>query len=548
MTRLPLALAGLSFAFLATIASAQSYPQSMYGPGPMQASYGYGPMQPSPYGYGAMQAGGMYPAPPGAMNPGAMYAAAGYPAPAPVAYGPNTMQQGMYAQAAQAQQQSPMPQQSAPGQPVPGAEYHGPQGGVAKANPPPAKLPRGVKSENGLLYYNGSPTAPSPDVNYQQFPMNRSSGSPFQMASYQAGSGEGANPQSVMSSGSPMQAGQQAQQGDGQCQNCNGNCDGNCDDGCCGWLGEPYKCLFSFCHGGMFPGKVGYVWQAGYDNLAMTRTVGSDRTLLLVDTGTSLLPIFKAGDLNFDWDYGGRAHIELIGPSGITYQWQYTRIATFVTTDSVFGAGDLSLPGTLPSISAGFSGADQVNFYYSSAIQTGEFNVIFPLGSFEIITGYRYMGIDEKAQIGAHTIGSPPAATFVADSLNTMNGGQIGAMGRWEMFGLFDFDFDAKFAVMGNAMRTHQVAVDSAQQEFGPVDGTKNRVAFVTELGAQLVMPIGASWSAHCGYNVYFIDRVALAPDQFAFGLGTDTAAGTLVKNHGDIVLQGVNLGVTAVW
>ncbi len=72
MTRLPLSLAGLSFAFMATIASAQSYPQSMYGPGPMQqASYGYGQMQPSPYGYGGMQAGGM---PPGAMNPGAMQA------------------------------------------------------------------------------------------------------------------------------------------------------------------------------------------------------------------------------------------------------------------------------------------------------------------------------------------------------------------------------------------------------------------------------------------------------------------------------------------
>lgn len=530
MTRLPLSLAGLSFALMATIASAQSYPQSMYGPGPMQ---------PSPYGYGAMQAGGMYPAPPSGMSPAAMYAAAGYPAPAPVGYGPSAMPQGMYAPSAQApaQQQSPMPQQL-----VPGAEYHGPQGGVAKANPPPAKLPPGVKAENGLLFYNGSPTAPSPDINYQQFPMKRP-GSPIQMASYQAGDNSGA-PNSVMSSSNSMQAGQQAQ-ANGQCQNCNGNCDGNCDDGCCGWLGSPYKCLFSFCHGGMFPGKVGYVWQAGYDNLAMTRNAGTDRRLLVFDTGGTA---FNAENFDFNWDYGGKAHIELIGPSGITYQWAYTRIATFVTNESVLGLADLSVPGNGNVVTQpGFALADAANFYYSSAIQTGEFNVIFPFGSFEIITGYRYMQVDERSKITMFTEFNPPAS-FTANSLNVMNGGQIGGMGRWEMFGLFDFDFDAKFAVMGDAARIQQEATDNAGNPIGPATGTKTRVAFVTELGAQLVLPIGASWSAHCGYNVYFIDRVALAPDQFDFNLGGDAAAGTLVNNHGDIVLQGVNLGVTAVW
>jgi hypothetical protein len=159
------------------------------------------------------------------------------------------------------------------------------------------------------------------------------------------------------------------------------------------------------------------------------------------------------------------------------------------------------------------------------------------------------MQVDETSKISMFTEGAPPAS-FTANSLNVMNGGQIGGMGRWEMFGLFDFDFDAKFAVMGDAARIQQNAVDNTGSPVtaDPITGTKTRVAFVTELGAQLVMPIGPSWSAHCGYNVYFIDRVALAPDQFDFNLGGTDQAGTFVKNHGDIVLQGVNLGVTAVW
>jgi hypothetical protein len=129
-----------------------------------------------------------------------------------------------------------------------------------------------------------------------------------------------------------------------------------------------------------------------------------------------------------------------------------------------------------------------------------------------------------------------------------MNGGQIGALGRWEMFGLFDFDFDAKFAVMGDAARTQQNAIDATGSPvtLSPILGSKTRVSFVTELGLQAVLPIGPSLSAHAGYNVFFIDRVALAPDQFDFDLPSATSA--QVNNHGDIVLQGVNVGVTAVW
>jgi hypothetical protein len=285
---------------------------------------------------------------------------------------------------------------------------------------------------------------------------------------------------------------------------------------------------------------------AGYDNLAMTRNSSSNRTLLLLDTGsTPLPPIFNAEELDFNWVYGGRAHIELIGPSGITYQFQYSLLARFDTDSTIFGAADLTLPGSIANFS-GFADADQVTFTYDSSIQTGEFNMIFPFGSFEFLAGYRYMQVDEKAQIGTLTSGAP--ATFTVDSLNRMNGGQIGGMGRWEMFGLIDFDFDAKFAVMGDAARVEQNASDATDSPVGSAEGNKTRVAFVTELGAQLVLPIGPSWSAHCGYNVFFIDRVDLAPDQFAFGLGSSSAAGTHPNNHGDIVLQGVNLGVTARW
>ena len=98
---------------------------------------------------------------------------------------------------------------------------------------------------------------------------------------------------------------------------------------------------------------------------------------------------------------------------------------------------------------------------------------------------------------------------------------------------------------MGDAARTQQNAIDATGSPVTaePITGTKTRVAFVSELGAQAVMPIGESFSVHAGYNVFFIDRVALAPDQFDFNLPSATSA--QVNNHGDIVLQGDKIGVS---
>ncbi|HTQ39944.1 MAG TPA: hypothetical protein VMJ32_13025 [Pirellulales bacterium] len=608
MTRLPLALVGFLSALMATIASAQSYPQPypMYGTGPnpqaayapgsmSQAgyaqpmmppaayaqpgmppgTYGYGygpntgggyPVLPAGYNYGAMPAGGMYPSLPG----NGMYSGTGYNAGYTNAgsgqgyagaYGPNAMSQGMYPPAGQnhsgmsgGANQASNPTQSAPQD----KEYHGPQGQIAKASPPPMKLPPGVTCENGLLYYKGSAHA---DVNYQQFPMGTASNNPYRMASYQAGAENGmGSPSSVLTPGSnPQGAGmpmgnggagtQDASQGNGQCQ-CDGDQCQDCGPGCFGWL-------CGLCHGSMFPGKLGYCWNAGYDNLAMTRNAGTSRTLVLFDNfdGT-FTPLLNSRDVTFDWDYGGRAHLELIGPSGITYQGTYTKIATFAAQQSVgspnSGNADLVLPGELGGFSsafpAGFFDVDAVTFRYLSAIQTGEFNLIFPFGSFEILAGYRYMEIDEHAQYLTNSLATGNGF-YDANSLNNMNGGQIGILGRWQMFGLLDFDFDAKFGVMANAAHENQIAFDPVDQFIGPASGSKTRVAYVTELGIQGVIPLGSSVSFHAGYNVYFIDRAALAPDQYdfnSFGLTSD--GGTQVNNHGDIVLQGINTGITVVW
>ena len=95
-----------------------------------------------------------------------------------------------------------------------------------------------------------------------------------------------------------------------------------------------------------------------------------------------------------------------------------------------------------------------------------------------------------------------------------------------------------------NYAQEHQVLNDPIF--FRDTSGHHSEAAYVTELGHQIVVPLGPAFSFHVGYEVYFIDRIALAPDQYDFNVGNEVD-GTRVNNRGDMVLQGVNLGLTAV-
>ena len=128
-----------------------------------------------------------------------------------------------------------------------------------------------------------------------------------------------------------------------------------------------------------------------------------------------------------------------------------------------------------------------------------------------------------------------------------MHGGQIGVQGQWSLFDLVNFDFWAKFGVFADLASQHQVLNDLNNTiVVRDTRGSSTEAAYVSEVGAQIMIPLGASLSLHAGYDVFFIDRVALAPEQFDFG--DQLNSGTHVRHTGDFILHGVNVGLTAVW
>ena len=533
MTRRILFVVGL-VAAMASAAHAQSHPtyaspqSGMNGP-IAQSSQTYGPpqgMQPGMYGPpqgmypSGMPQGGMYP---GMMPPGGTY---------PDMMGPSGM----------------------------GPSGMGPSGDARPgsyrmaAGPPPQKLPRGVTAENGLLYYNGAPYA---DNGYQQF-------NPYQQVAYQAGADGGmqpGGPQSVMSPGGNGEMGGYGdmngngqmpygnygcQQGNcgcqqGYCQQGFGGCQPGCDDGNCG---DRLWCAL-FGHGGGFPGKYGYMWTAGVEALAWHRDAGTNR-LLIQDTDT-LAPIFSSNQFSFDFTAGGRVHLNLMGPSGIQYQGVYMKMGDWVTNNDILGSNNLRLPGDIatdPNL-PDFFGADEMVYHYVSGLQSAEFNVIYPFGNFQFLAGYRYIELDETLGLTSFDLDTGSFGTFDTTVFNQMHGGQIGILGQWELFGLINFDFDAKFGIFSDFVHQHQV-INDLGLTFRDTTGHENTAAYVTELGLVGVVPLGPTFSIRCGYNVMFIDRVALAPDQMDFTNTTDSGSSAQQKN--DLVVQGVVLGIDARW
>jgi hypothetical protein len=268
--------------------------------------------------------------------------------------------------------------------------------------------------------------------------------------------------------------------------------------------------------------------------------------ILVQDTDT-LATVFNSNQFSFDFTSGARAHINLMGPSGIQYQAVYMKLATLVSNADVVGDNNLQIPFPLAGDTVDYFGANEMLFHYTSQIQGGEINVIYPFGNFQLLGGYRYLAIDESLRLTSIDIVDGGTSDYTVDCFNQMHGGQIGILGQWELFGLINFDFDAKFGIFGDIVNQHQVLRDfNNTVVLRDTSGHESSVAYVTELGLVGVVPLGASFSVRCGYNVFFIDRVALAPDQLDF---TDNAdSGTTAHQKGDIIVQGVVLGIDAKW
>lgn len=349
-----------------------------------------------------------------------------------------------------------------------------------------------------------------------------------------------------------------------------------------------------------YAGTIGFARKSSHGQIGSTQQVFETGQYLTTDVisstgpGTAAIPPATAADVGVVAQPGTpallvssldldkvRYGLELIGniqtgPGAnveVRYfglnKWTDTRTVRHTTPDlySVF-----SQWGTAPA--GGFDDTDrslQHSISYTSKFDNGEVNYrrrwmgVNPAIQGSWLGGVRYFVLDEK--FGFQAIGSNDN-TFNFDQLrffnmdtrvaNHMVGVQLGAdlwaniipgiaVGSELKGGIYNNNIDVNSVVVANSIQAASERLE------------KDRASFLVEYSAQAVYRLTYSWTLRGGYNLMYVDKVALGPNNFNSRLTTVTVPTTQIVDFGlnrspyidansHALYQGFSFGAEFMW
>lgn len=307
--------------------------------------------------------------------------------------------------------------------------------------------------------------------------------------------------------------------------------------------------LTSACCGKLCPCTYGWA-----EALILGRENQADDQALVLNLNTDA-ELLSVDDLDFDWTgglrlgYGHRACD--------CWAWEFGYLGVFDQTadDDVSLANSLTLPPPLGDVVNNFFGASEVDVEYSSDIHSFEANLVrccccegcCYTESWEWLAGFRYLRLDEEFSITAFDP-AESSSTYEVETENNLYGGQVGARYR-RCRGRWSWESTGKAGIYGNDMEQSQDPILDFPNNFVFRPGrssTDSDVAFVGDLNFSAIYHLSRVWGLRAGYNLIWIDGVALAPNQLDFS-NTPTS-GTELDDGGTAFLHGVNIGLEARW
>lgn len=167
--------------------------------------------------------------------------------------------------------------------------------------------------------------------------------------------------------------------------------------------------------------------------------------------------------------------------------------------------------------------------------------------SFSWFGGFRYLNVGEKLNIAGQGVVPGETGSYNIRTSNNLYGVQLGARVR-QTQGRFGWDATGQAGIFGNDAQQSQTV-----QDFPPgsvlrnVSSSQGGVAFVGQGNLSGLYALTNVWNLRAGYNVIWIEGLALAPDQLNFNFAT-AGSGSQVNNNGGLFLHGVNVGLEARW
>lgn len=167
--------------------------------------------------------------------------------------------------------------------------------------------------------------------------------------------------------------------------------------------------------------------------------------------------------------------------------------------------------------------------------------------SLEWFCGFRYLNLGERLNISAQrTVNNAvESGSYNLRTNNNLYGLQIGGRMRRTQ-GRIGWEAGGKAGIFGNDSRQSQSVTDFPDFALRPaVSNSSGTVAFVGETNLTALYRLTNVWNLRAGYNVMWIEGVALAPDQLDFDFAA-AQGGSGLRNDGGMLLHGVSFGVEA--
>ncbi|MCY2993308.1 MAG: BBP7 family outer membrane beta-barrel protein [Planctomycetota bacterium] len=307
------------------------------------------------------------------------------------------------------------------------------------------------------------------------------------------------------------------------------------------------------------------------ESLFMTRTNGNATQPILFDVAGGTL--LATNDLNFNWSPGLRAGAGVRLCDSLYLDLGYLGLydshasATFNQGNSGIWA---ILPNPIGPVPDLFTIPKQVRVDYWSQLNSFELNLLccdcccstdpcdgITCGrSLEWFGGFRYISLTERLLISGDVGRKLPdgrdcLGEYDLSTNNNLYGAQLGARTRY-CCGRFGYEATGKAGIYGNDANEKQTWIDWPRDfPLRPtVTGRGAQVAFVGEINLSAIYQLTKTWNVRAGYNLLWINGVALAPNQLDFTNDNynPPISGSQLNTDGGVFYHGASIGLEARW
>ena len=169
--------------------------------------------------------------------------------------------------------------------------------------------------------------------------------------------------------------------------------------------------------------------------------------------------------------------------------------------------------------------------------------------SLEWFAGLRYLDITNHLNLTAqrNENGGVEQGTYDIQTGNHLFGAQLGARLR-RTTNRFGWEVTGKAGIFNNDATQTQSVIDFPNFPLRPTTSAfAATTAFVGEINLSGIFRLTDIWSVKAGYNVLWIEDLALAPDQLDFNFAA-TPSGNQLHTGGGLFYHGANVGLEARW